>query len=440
MGVSAFFDWINSKGCILITYPQFVDAGSVIAAILAIPQMAGKNGFIMTRNSEFISKMSMIELPAQLFLPYKNSEMLKMALGMPCYIIIDDLGLFRLANLVEHFKTRKSDTRIIFLATKGVSELDLSEISDLIPSLSIFTARDSDSGSDSSSIIPSTINIPTNTTQSNSTSPTSTTPTSTSTSTTLTNTKHIANFKFAYPFPELEYKLEFSVMDQDRNFVYPDEIGEYLDFPEEHREKIPEDVDYSMGGWMLPQMIYHINNYSPKIANLLTIISMNKNSKHFVYSKYVSRYGLKLLSTLLDYLHIPNMICTKKDKSKKQKKKFDLFNSKLPDETFVFLTDISTMDGIRNLSHFHALEGTETRVLQNFVDRFYKITLYDKLPRKIILYSHISQNSDNSDSSDAILYRPFSEGTITETSIFDTLLSLSLPILSNPIRGLTISD
>lgn len=421
-----FFEWINRRGSVVLTYPPFLDSASVIAMILAIPEMAGKHGFMMTCDPDNVSKMSMVELPKQLFLPYDVSPMLKNALGVSSYIIIDDLSLFRLADMAPHLKNRNAETRLIFLATLGVTDADLTYVRSLFPE--------------------NESNLPR------------------------------ATLSFTHPFPSLDYRLEVCEMTPNQvyyyeekrrnelnrispesdhetkrtarnyttshpicNCIYPDDIQDQLEMAAEIQD-LPADLDCSKGGWMAPSMIYSLGVYSPKFANLLINITLNKKSKHVVYSKYVDKYGLRFLSTLLDYMKIPHKLILTAD-GERQLEKFNKFNKKTTNETYVLLTDVTTLPDLKNVSHFHCLEGSDTLLTRSLLDRFYKINLYDRIPDKIIFYTYISRIEDSpTPTADESLYRDFSNTIIQLNDTFIDLVSHSQPLFMSPKYGLIISS
>jgi hypothetical protein len=433
MESAPLLDWIDTHGSVLVLYPQSIDPANVVAAFLTNPKISGKTVLMMVQDPKSVNASTGIELPEQLYIPYDDSKYLQSVIKGNSYIVIDSPTLYRLADMNRFLRSKKPESKIVFVGTFGILDQDIEYIRELFPDLT--TVR----------------------------------------------------MKFANERPELQHNLQVTLMNDEQtqrwearrhreletiteipeqelgdakivpsksevykavnmieslqigNFVYPKEIQDHLDRPRDQRPDVPPDTDVGQGGFMTKDMVHSIGSYSMKIMNLLTILAAKYNEKHVIYTKYREHYGVNLLDTLLYYIDIPHTVVTGSDDSGERYSKYQSFAESPVSEQRVLITNILPSFDISNTANLHFLEGINVLTYQGFIDHMYRYRLFRKsVIQNFTVYFHVTQRSDGTDGSDAILYRKIVEYLETRRATYVGLYEKSNPIGFVQNQGLVV--
>jgi hypothetical protein len=100
-------------------------------------------------------------------------------------------------------------------------------------------------------------------------------------------------------------------------------IGECnCSYPE--RAKGKEDKLVEDGGWIDEEFIQNILKYAPKVYVIIQFV-MKYQAKHLIFTRYVRKHGVNLISSLLKYFNVPHLIFS--GESSNRQEIIDKFNS-----------------------------------------------------------------------------------------------------------------
>ena len=120
------FDWIQSSEASLILVTETLPVSNVMMAVLSMKAFEGQTTLLMASDPQSISMSVGVTLPENMFLPYTpNSALLQEACRVPCYIFIDNLTQFRLADLGRLLAGKSPKTKCVIFGTHGISQDDL---------------------------------------------------------------------------------------------------------------------------------------------------------------------------------------------------------------------------------------------------------------------------------------------------------------------------
>lgn len=440
--VTPLLEWIDDHESVLILYPQSIDPSNVVAAFLTNPGVSGKTILMMVQDPKSVNAAAGADLPDQLYIPYDDSKYLRSVLAGKAYIVIDSPTMFRLSKMNRFFKAKKPESKAVFFGSVGMLTEDLDYIKEQIPNISvvrmifakegpelIYSLQATTMGDEQTrrweirrqneiDVIAASDKEPEETGELD---------------------KQVAR---VVPTKQAIYDASNLIKSlQIGNFLYPTEIQDILDQPKDEREHVPSDSDVGQGGWMTKDIVRTISNHSKKIMNLITIIVSKYDQKHVIYTKYLEHYGVNLLDTILHYMGIPHVVITGADEVTERFGKYQAFSGSPTDEQRVLLTNVLPNFDIGNTSNLHFLEGVSWNVYRAFFDRMYRHRLFRMIiPHTFTVYFHVAQKNDDSDGSDAVLYRATTEYIQKRQQAYADLYAKSIPIGFLQDRGLVVLD
>lgn len=179
------------------------------------------------------------------------------------------------------------------------------------------------------------------------------------------------------------------------NLVYPLDIQHAYDFASRKvGYTIPEDVDFSKGGWMTRALMSQLPITSPKMVQLISSIRLNDNVKHLVYSDYVDHHGLQYIQTILSYMSISSQILTIED------------DSSQINDVMVYLTNDQKFDHYQfaNIYHLHIFDSIDVNGLYQSIYQIISRRNYELVTGPVTVHYYVSDLPDGSQSIDRILY------------------------------------
>lgn len=115
----------------------------------------------------------------------------------------------------------------------------------------------------------------------------------------------------------------FDAQEQLSNFVYPKKLEIIPGQPEILHDPDDSALDVEqceISGWLTDGIKMKIPKHSPKLAKVISMIhAANSTGYTVIYSKFHERFGVKLVSTLLNLVGIPNTIYDSQDKQQLEK-------------------------------------------------------------------------------------------------------------------------
>lgn len=258
----------EEKG-LLIHYPLIYDKYAISAAIQPQRNFSGKPFLVMTQHSEIFKKVHSFPddfFTENNFVSYlkpsgKTNAMLKMASQTGAYLLIDDIVEFHRNQLWTVLKDSHQNTKLLILVNHDVSNEIIEKVKN-------------------------ELNI------------------KFETFCNFTNENIVLNFKrqkSKLSKQQLNH-LELKKEEPCKNFLYMKDLLE-------SKERV--DSDISKGGWINSSLLSLLHIHSPKFLKLLTNLNHDvnfKNKKHLIISSYSDRHGLNIISTLLNYMNISNII------------------------------------------------------------------------------------------------------------------------------------
>lgn len=119
-----------------------------------------------------------------------------------------------------------------------------------------------------------------------------------------------------------------------------------------------------------------LKNYSSKFPQLLQFIILNKDKRHFIFTRFKNEYGLQFLSGLFKSNGFNVYVMEKEDEYKSMLNTIDRFNEDIQAPR-IFLTNsiLKTPNVPLQINHLHMIDGSLRNTL-HFIDKLYKYKNY----------------------------------------------------------------
>jgi hypothetical protein len=339
--------------------------------------------------------------------PYENNENLQDALTNEHYIIVDSIRKFRLNDIGQSFRNLHQRSRVIFLATLGMNEIDLQYLRFAIQGLAIFHLE-----SGHSVVL-----------------------------------KFLTDKSIMSQQQEIEYirrksEEEDTILNgpdnvtreaailslrskEITNYIYPPDMQRMLDLSQTNRQSLPEDDIISQGGWVSEMEVTNLAD-NPKmfrlISNVIDLYNTNK-ARQIIYSRFIHRYGLRLISALLTLIDIEHIIITGADRDDVGKMaKFNNTNNA------ILLTSVTNFNiNPRGVTDIHMLEGYEYTTLESLLNETYVKDLYEK-PATLNIHSYLAMKGDGSNTVDGENYAKIVDKLSEDINLYKDIIQYAVPL------------
>ena len=172
--------------------------------------------------------------------------------------------------------------------------------------------------------------------------------------------------------------------------------------------------------------IFALLIHSEKFKSLVKHLVLNRSKRHFIYSRYRNRHGVKFLRDILTFYKFDVFSCLNPD----DVKKFNEGNVFLPK---VYLSD-SYDENLLNISEVHILDNYVDKTVP-ILENIYKYNNYvlDGKPPKLIVNYYVCNSVKTSvnspESIDCSLYNEETEKVILNLKLFEKISKLAKPIV-----------
>lgn len=177
------------------------------------------------------------------------------------------------------------------------------------------------------------------------------------------------------------------------NLVYPDAIHcsiESSPFPGlDRRVPTPDDIiqrKKSENGY------YELGPYidaladAPKIKGLILFISLNRDQRHLVFSRYIHHYGVEMLEAVLTHYGFKVMAITVRHSIAVRAARIRTFNS---DSSYEILVTNIIPESPRNIHNIHVLDAGFKNV-KLLTRTTFQCSNYNQRPGKLVVHYHLT--------------------------------------------------
>ena len=430
MDIIQYLDQQNP--CSLVLHPMGINVGRAAAVIAQRVRFPVTPTYVITWDYEnAYQSLEVVQAQNDIrIISYdKVGDLDTLSKGL---VVFDDLrsvcNLFQLSNTeglnsIKELLQRANG--VLILATQGVSESDVLQLSEVIPTAGMWYTSFMDLGQDIKYI------------------------------------SHLSKMTerqdFLYQIriqnegnQSTDWKLEQRASSQEIcNIAFPEGIQNYLDAPSSVQlspltpEQIIKNVGYT-----------ELYTNAPKIQQLILTIMSHSNQRHLLFTRYEGVYGLGLIQAIISQINenpliVPKLqiICITRQMTENEKlDRMKLFNSS-PDAPFIMVTDAvlpSTVPPL-NIDHYHLLDGALYTGLQ-MTYLIYKYRNYPgrAMPPLLTIHNHICQRSDRFDSAntqisggdaiDAVYYNQFSKQVQIDIKYWQRLVTAAPSIVASKDR------
>jgi hypothetical protein len=205
------------------------------------------------------------------------------------------------------------------------------------------------------------------------------------------------------------------------NISYPEEIEQIIntlpDIYKVNMKLIPKD-------YMVSSIVKNYKDQllkdSEKLTKLLIFLTLNKDKKHLIFTKYFHYYGLELIESLLKENGFLVYTVNKNMNMSERTAIVNNFNSSMGNNIFLTMThELDIMP--RGINHLHMLDGSlqNTKIL---IGKLYKYNNYDSiLPPNIVIHFHVCKKLSGHDSIDSIEYNKYYHDLERDLNFFNSL-------------------
>lgn len=227
---------------------------------------------------------------------------------------------------------------------------------------------------------------------------------------------------------------QYNKSQQMCNIAYPTPIHRILG-SETHAPNIPsaDTIVKEFGNDILVD--------AEKIRSLVTNIVLNREQRHFVFTRYRYHYGLDMIRSVLQ-LHGIKVFASTGDMSTADRDlSVKAFNedSNAPQ---VFITTVALHnEAPTNISHLHMVDGSLSNS-HGFFDRLYKYYNYfgKQLPPSLTIDYYVCQRASGDNSADGVLYIRESDQWYRDLQYWDKTMEVSQPIVITSDGRLSITQ
>lgn len=401
-------------------YPRTYSPAGIVASMLSVLMNLGLTTpvVIMSQDPAQVKALLGVELPPELFIPYGESVTLNTALESNALIIVDSVSMFRVLRIGQYAARKGQSCRFLVLGTLGLDAIDLDYLNEHLPGIYLLYAAFADPKIGLNFRLEVVVMTPEQTRL-------------------YENRRREEERLLRSGTAKEKHEAKLALHSkQIANFVYPVDIQRVLDLPREQRAPVADDKPAIQGGWVSQQDLNDLAR-NPKMQRLLATLVGQRNkagSRQIVYSRFLNRYGLELVSALLNVLGIENTILSGKDSRVTQREaKINQFNQ-LPQG--ILLTNLLNLPiNPVMISDLHFLEGYEMNVLEGFLNSLYRAGQYPAEGGNLTIHSYIAQKNDQTDAIDATSYRIVTEQFINHVQLYDRLVMAGVPVIYNATNG-----
>jgi hypothetical protein len=155
---------------------------------------------------------------------------------------------------------------------------------------------------------------------------------------------------------------------QALNFMYPAQLQAAHNLPREERPAITPDLTLSEGGWIEPQYVTRLRDFSSKLEWLLRYFQQNPG-RHVIYTAFNESNGVQVISSFLRLAGFQVVQITGNDRYQDRRAKIEQFNT--PTASSIIL--------ISNLYAFARLNNVKSLIM------------FEQHPYDTILNSYLKQ-------------------------------------------------
>lgn len=345
----------EEKG-LLIHYPLIYDKYAISAAIQPQRNFSGKPFLVMTQHPEIFKKVHSFPddfFTENNFVSYlkpsgKTNAMLKMASQTGAYILVDDIVEFHKNQLWNVLKDSHQNTKLLILVNHDVNNEIIEKVKNEL-NIKFETFCD------------------------------------------FTNENIVLNFnkcKTKLSKHQLNH-LEFKKEESCKNFLYMKDLLE-------SKERV--DLDISKGGWINSSLLSLLHIHSPKFLKLLTNLNHDvnfKNKKHLIISSYQDNHGLNIISTLLNYMDVSNIIINNEtDCNKFSNENQDYRFSNENQEVFLICSQNKELlkKSLNHIYGVHILDNFNCDDVNDIIEYMIKRKNYDIIRYPVNFYFYLTDD------------------------------------------------
>jgi hypothetical protein len=154
---------------------------------------------------------------------------------------------------------------------------------------------------------------------------------------------------------------------QALNFMYPAQLQAVHNLPRKERPVITPDLTLSEGGWIEPQHVTRLRDFSSKLEWLLRYFQQNPG-RHVIYTAFNESNGVQVISTFLRLAGFQVIQITGNDRYHDRQAKIEQFNTSTAN--FILISNLYAFDRLNNVK---------------------SLIMFEQHPRDTILNSYLKQ-------------------------------------------------
>lgn len=427
-----FTDYLNTRAGVILFYSDVYDKYSISAAINIQRNFSGSPFLFVTDNKDKLKEFHpypIANLPDGHFIEYessKDNKMLRAGIKGGAYILIDDIDILVESDVLKLFNKINPKTKLIVLASSSVDKENVEKLIDAHPSMSLISTN----FIHDLPVIDNDLNV------------------------VIMDPTQIRHYKKKQMWEEaviekLTNKDELTEREEARlkkarlslyskpitNFVYPGDIQDiYNSYNNNVIVNIPPDTDIDDHGWMTPLIVSLLPKLSPKFTRLLTIIKQHPLYKHVIYTEYIDHHGAMLISTLLNYINISNLVLTDENYSDEL---INNFNS--GDHGKVLIINIIPKIPLKNIYHMHFVDGYDFETVNSMKNMIIKRRHYSIIIEAVVIHYYVCNVDNDELSIDGIIYEELDNHVKERANKFNDYIERSDKTISYEEKGLMVN-
>lgn len=238
------------------------------------------------------------------------------------------------------------------------------------------------------------------------------------------NGSEILNAKFSDFGMNINFELYESKMTQIQTISYLEEEDDVYNLKKQRKCNIyikNKNIDMK-----------EIFENSEKFSSLLKNLILNKEKRHFLFTRYRNEYGISTLEKILLHYKFNVFIISNKNNFDENEAIINNFNNK--EGECILLSNIVPILPLKKITEIHMIDGSlsNTLIILNKIYKYYNYENLDKAPELILNFyvcQLIKSKKKAKDSIDVISYLKESEKLKNDLDFFNKIIYYSKPII-----------
>lgn len=134
---------------------------------------------------------------------------------------------------------------------------------------------------------------------------------------------------------------------QALNFMYPEQLQAVHNLPRKERPVITPDLTLSEGGWIEPQYVTRLREFSTKLEWLLRYFQQNPG-RHVIYTAFNESNGVQVISTFLRLAGFQVVQITGDDRYQDRRAKIEQYNASTA-SSIILISNLYAFAGLNNV-------------------------------------------------------------------------------------------